>query len=100
MKRSFIYLMILPLLASCSSMEDDYYTNDYRRGPSPTARVDIPNQYHGHNDREVPASANANTHQHDEPSVTIRSTTRHEHRDDNESKVMKQYNDYTAHSHD
>lgn len=97
MKRTFIYLLILPLLASCS-MEDDYYTNDYRRGPLPTARVDNPNQYHGHDDRDVPASAN--THQHDEPTVTIRSTTRHEHREDNESNVMKQYNDYTAHSHD
>lgn len=97
MKRRLIYLMILPLLASCS-MEDDYYTNDYRRPPLPSARVEVPNQYHGHEDR--PVYSRDNYHQHDEPSVTIRARTNHGHREDNESNVMKQYNDYNTHSHD
>lgn len=96
MKRRLVCLMIVPLLASCG-MNDDY-TNDYRRPPLPTARVDVPNQTPGYADRAAPVIEN--THQHDESSVTVRASARPAPREDNEANVMRQYDDYHAHGHD
>lgn len=97
MKRRLVSLMILPLLASCG-INDDYYTNDYRRPPPPVARVYVPNQSPNFDDRA--ASVTGNTHQHDESSVAIRASARPAPRVDNEANVMRQYDDYHAHGHD
>lgn len=97
MKRGLAGFLILPLLASCG-MYDDYYTNDYRRPRLPTARVDVPNQSPGYDDRAVPGAVN--THQHDESPVTARASVRPAPRVDNEANVMRQYDDYHAHGHD
>lgn len=95
MKRRLVCLIMLPLLASCG-VEDEYYTNDYRRPP--TARVDVPHQSPRYDDGA--AVVTENNHQHDQSSVNIKASPRPAPREDNEANVMRQYDDYHAHGHD
>jgi hypothetical protein len=66
MKRSIMLLLLLPAVSACS-VENDYYTNDYRYNPTPPVRVERP--YYPNRYRESQRPGNVHGHQGGNPVV-------------------------------